>query len=114
MTKRLLESQNLWDNVYKNVRSQTPTADLLVNQIRTGSLDAVVVYEANVSQVKDKLDIVRLSEDNANALQNFGISSNSENQNLMKRLLKALTDVSSKKSYIDNGFEWKYNKTELE
>ena len=112
LTKKLLESKSIWNDVYKNVRSQAPTADLLVNQIRTGSLDAVVVYEANVSQVKDKLDIVRLSEENANALQNFGILSNSENQNLMKRLLKALTDVNSKKSYLDNGFEWKYRKTE--
>ncbi|MDO5977416.1 molybdate ABC transporter substrate-binding protein [Flavivirga spongiicola] len=112
LTKRLLESQNIWEAVYKNVRSQTPTADLLVNQIRTGSLDAVVVYEANIAQVKDKLDMIRLSEDQANAIQNFGISTNSENQNIMKRLLKALTDENSKKKYLDNGFEWKYSKTE--
>ena len=111
LTKRLLESQNIWDAVYKNVRSQTPTADLLVNQIRTGSLDAVVVYEANVSQVKDKLDIVMLSEDQANALQNFGILSNSKNQNTMKRLLKMLTSDHSKKSYLEHGFEWKYTQT---
>ena len=113
LTKKLLESQNIWDDVYKNVRSQTPTADLLVNQIRTGSLDAVIVYEANVSQVKDKLDIVMLSEDQANALQNFGILSNSKNQNTMKRLLKMLTSENSKKSYLENGFEWKYEKTKL-
>ncbi len=109
LTKNLLESQNIWDDVYKNVRSQTPTADLLVNQIRTGSLDAVIVYEANVSRVMDKLDLVRLSEENANALQNFGILSNSKNQNTMKRLLKALTNENSKKSYLEHGFEWKYN-----
>ncbi|GAA3554944.1 molybdate ABC transporter substrate-binding protein [Snuella lapsa] len=109
LTKRLLESQHIWESVYKNVRSQTPTADLLVNQIRTGSLDAVVVYAANVAQVKDKIDIVHLTEDQANALQNFGISNNSNYQNLMKRLLKALTADSSKKNYLENGFEWKYN-----
>ncbi|MBJ6368953.1 molybdate ABC transporter substrate-binding protein [Snuella sedimenti] len=109
LTKKLLESQKLWESVYKNVRSQTPTADLLVNQIRTGSLDAVVVYAANVAQVKDKIDIVHLTEDQANALQNFGISNNSNYQNLMKRLLKALTADSSKKNYLENGFEWKYN-----
>lgn len=114
LTKKLFESQNIWDDVYKNVRSQTPTADLLVNQIRTGSLDAVVVYEANVSQVKDKLDIVMLSESQANALQNFGILTNSKNQNTMKRLLKMLTNENSKKSYLENGFEWKYNHTNSE
>lgn len=113
LTKKLLESQNIWDEVYENVRSQTPTADLLVNQIRTGSLDAVVVYEANVSQVRDKLDIVWLSEDQANALQNFGILTNSKNQNTMRRLLKMLTNENSKKSYLENGFEWKYNQANL-
>lgn len=109
LTKKLLESQNIWDNVYKNVRSQTPTADLLVNQIRTGSLDAVIVYEANVSQVKDKLDIIMLSEEQANALQNFGIFTNSKNQNTMKRLLTMLTNEKSKERYLENGFEWRYN-----
>lgn len=111
LTKKLLESQSIWDKVINNVRSQTPTADLLVNQIRTGSLDAVIVYEANVSQVRDKLDVIMLSNEQANALQNFGILTNSKNQNTMKRLLSMLTNENSKKSYLENGFEWKYNIT---
>lgn len=113
LTKKLLESQSIWDKVIKNVRSQTPTADLLVNQIRTGSLDAVIVYEANVSQVRDKLDIIMLNDDQANALQNFGILTNSKNQNTMKRLLTMLTNENSKKSYLENGFEWKYGITNI-
>ncbi len=110
LTKKLMESQGIWEDVYKNVRSQTPTADLLINQIRTGSLDAVVVYEANMAKVKDKLDIIYLSEKQAMALQNFGISINSENQYLTKRLLKTLTDDRSKSIYLENGFEWEYGK----
>ncbi|MCK5775715.1 MAG: extracellular solute-binding protein, partial [Bacteroidales bacterium] len=109
LTKRLLESKEIWDAVYKNVRSQTPTADLLVNQIRTGSLDAVIVYQANVSQVSDKLDIVKLSDPQAMALQNFGVSIKSDHQHLMKRLLNALTDAQSKENYIENGFSWEYS-----
>lgn len=109
LTKNLLEELNLWENVYKNIRSQTPTADLLVNQIRTGSLDAVIVYEANVYNVKDKLDMIQIKEDKAVALQNFGVSVNSDNKFLVKRLLKALTEESSKNSYLDNGFKWEYN-----
>lgn len=109
LTKRLLESKEIWDEVYKNVRSQTPTADLLVNQIRTGSLDAVIVYEANISQVKDKLDMVKLNDPQAMALQNYGISKNSDHQYLMKRLLNTLTNTSSKKNYLDLGFSWEFN-----
>lgn len=109
LTKKMLEEIEIWDGVYKNIRSQTPTADLLVNQIRTGSLDAVVVYEANIAAVKDKLNVIRIKDKNAIAMQNFGISANSDNQNLMKRLLHALTNENSKKLYLENGFGWKYN-----
>lgn len=109
LTKKLLESQNLWESVYKNVRVQTPTADLLVNQLRTGSLDAVVVYEANVAQIKDKIDIVRLTEKEAMALQNFGVSLKSSNRYLTKRLLKTLTDEKSKEVFLNNGFSWEFH-----
>ncbi|MCM4151038.1 molybdate ABC transporter substrate-binding protein [Arenibacter sp. N53] len=110
LTKKLLESQGLWEDVYKNVRSQTPTADLLVNQIRTGSLDAVVVYEANIAQVRDKLDMVELTEKEASALQNFGISVNSNHQYLLKRLLKSITSTASREQYLKNGFHWEFDK----
>ncbi len=110
LTKKLLESQNLWESVYSNVRVQTPTADLLVNQLRTGSLDAVVVYEANVAQIKNKIDIVRLTQKEAMALQNFGVSLKSNNRYLTKRLLKTITDEKSKEVFLDNGFTWEFSK----
>ena len=113
LTKRLLEGKGIWKDVYKNVRSQTPTADLLVNQIRTGSLDAVIVYNANVSQVKDKLTIIKLNDPQATALQNYGISKNSDHQYLMKRLLNALTDAQSKKNYLELGFSWEFNNPKI-
>ncbi len=108
LTKRLLEGEGIWESVYKNVRSQTPTADLLVNQIRTGSLDAVIVYEANIAKVRDKLDVVFIELNNALALQNFGLSVQSDNKFLMRRLFKALTNETSKKKYLENGFEWEF------
>jgi molybdate transport system substrate-binding protein len=110
LTKKLLESQNLWESVYSNVRVQTPTAYLLVNQLRTGSLDAVVVYEANVAQIKNKIDIVRLTQKEAMALQNFGVSLKSNNRYLTKRLLKTITDEKSKEVFLDNGFTWEFSK----
>tara|TARA_R110002049_G_scaffold160881_4_gene325886 strand:- start:1213 stop:2685 length:1473 start_codon:yes stop_codon:yes gene_type:complete len=108
LTKRLLDNENLWDDVYKNVRSQTPTADLLVNQILTGSLDAVIVYNANVAKVTDKLDLIFIDLEQAVALQNVGVRTNSKNKYLTKRLIAALTTNQSKKTYLENGFEWNY------
>jgi len=109
LTKDLLEKAGLWEAINVNIRSQTPTADLLVNQLRTGSLDAVIVYAANVSKVKDKITVVNIHLKEANALQNFGVSINSNHTYLVKRLLKSLTAQSSKDHYLENGFNWEYD-----
>ena len=42
--------------VMKNVKVQSPTGDLLVNQLLTGSLDAVVAYISNAAGWDDCLD----------------------------------------------------------
>ncbi len=110
LTKNLLDSNALWQAVSPNVFSQTPTADLLVNQLRTGSLDAVIVYEANLSQVKDKLTMLTIDDPLAKALQNFGIGTNSNNYWTLTRLFQKLISESSKKNYLDNGFDWQYVK----
>ena len=110
LTKNLLDSNALWQAVSPNVFSQTPTADLLVNQLRTGSLDAVIVYEANLSQVKDKLTMLTIDDPLAKALQNFGIGTNSSNYWTLTRLFQKLISDSSKKNYLDNGFDWQYVK----
>jgi ABC-type molybdate transport system substrate-binding protein len=48
MTRGILKSSGLWDNVHKNVVVEVPTADFLINQMRAGALDAAVVYSVNV------------------------------------------------------------------
>lgn len=106
LTARLLRAQDLYDQVRTNVRVETPTADLLVNQMRAGSLDAAVVYEANVSQVKDQLAVVRLSEKEATAVQPFAIGRNSEHRRLMERLLHTLRAAESREQFESIGFHW--------
>lgn len=106
LTQNMFEEMGLWDGIIKNVYSQTPTADLLVNQIRTGSLDAVIVYRANVSQVLEKLDVVEINDPNAMAIQNYGISIDSDFGWLTKRLMEAISSTESKERYLKNGFDW--------
>lgn len=108
LTKKILKQQNLWKPIYKNIRSQTPTADLLVNQLRTGSLDAVIVYGANVATVIDKIHTIYLSEKSAVAFQNFGINKKTKYPFLIKRLLHFLTTEKAKENYLQNGFQWNY------
>lgn len=107
LTARLLRAQGLLEKVMANVKVQTPTADLLVNQIRTGSLDAVVVYTANTSLVRDLLDVVELPEPEALAIQPYAIGRNSDHAQLMDRLLAALRSAESRQRFEETGFRWR-------
>lgn len=106
LTVRLLKAEKLYDKVTPNVQVQTPTADLLVNQIRTGSLDAVVVYKANTSQVREVLDLVPINVPAANAVQPYAVSRQSDNRFLMERLLAALRSAESRATFESVGFQW--------
>ncbi|MBI5385280.1 MAG: extracellular solute-binding protein [Verrucomicrobia bacterium] len=107
LTKRLLEQGGLLDAVMKNVVAQTPTADMLVNQIRTGSLDATVVYVSNTMKVRDHLDIVALSGPGTTAVQTFSVGKNSQHKQLAGRLLEALRSEESRGRYQAAGFQWR-------
>lgn len=110
LTERMLKSPGLYDAIMPNVRSQTPTADLLVNQMRTGSLDAAIVYEANVSQVRDKLNVIFIEGPKGYAIQNFGLGLNSDHKFLMRRLFEFITSEESKSRYLNSGFEWQLSR----
>ena len=110
LTKRLLEELGIWEDVLKNVRSQTPTADLLVNQIRTGSLDAVIVYEANTGNVKNDLDILQIDHPMAQAIQPFAVGKEGNHKYLTERLLAAIISEDSKGKFEATGFNWRFEK----
>lgn len=103
LVNKLLNEKGLWDGIYPNICSQTPTADLLVNQLRTGSLDAAIVYISNVTKVKDKIEIIDINGPGNTAIQNYGIVKTSSNGWIMKRLLEELYADKSIESFGDNG-----------
>lgn len=106
LTEKLLMEAGVRDAVFANVKSQTPTADLLVNQLRTGSLDAAIVYRANTSQVTDSLDVIPINHPAAHAVQPYGVGRNSEHAQLMKRLEETLISSESQERFTSVGFEW--------
>lgn len=106
LTQRLLVKAGLANEVNKNVRVQTPTADLLVNQMRAGSLDAAVVYTANTSQVRDYIDLIPIDHPAANAIQPYAVSRESKQPYLMNRLLDRLRESKSQDQFQKVGFEW--------
>ena len=107
LTVSLLRSENLLSEVMPNVRVQSPTADLLVNQLRAGSLDAVIVYSANASAAKGILDAVELPQPGALAIQPFAVGRTSEHAQLMERLLDQLRSPASRLRFQQAGFHWR-------
>lgn len=112
LTKKLLgplvlKDKSLYDAIQPNVKTNTPTADLLVNQLRTGSLDAAIVYRANISKVTDKLDVVEIKEGRPLAEQPIAILKSTKYPNLMQRLVDQLTSNSSRVIFESRGFRWR-------
>lgn len=105
LTQRLLDKGGIREKVMRNVVTQTPTADLLVNQMRAGSLDAVVVYAANVTKVRELFEVVKLGTPEAIAVQTFSVGKESKYPHLAGRLRLALQSAESHARYRSVGFE---------
>ncbi|HZZ72100.1 MAG TPA: extracellular solute-binding protein [Pirellulales bacterium] len=111
LTKILLKNKGIYDGVRANVRSgSSPKADFLVTQILTGgadALDAVIVYEASTSQVRDKLDMIPIPGADSRAVQPLAVGRNSQHQELAHRLEEALETAKSKQRFEQVGFQWR-------
>ena len=104
LTARLLKDQGLYERVRKNVVSNTPTADLLVNQLITGALDAVIVYEANIVHQRDKIEQREIPLPGAMALQTFTVARNAQHKQLMQRFRDRLFSPEGREQYRQCGF----------
>lgn len=105
LTQSILKSMNLLESVSKNASSQVPTGDFLVNQMRTGSLDAVVVYRINIMAKPDEFDAIPLPADKARAVQPFAVRDDSPHKQLGRRLLAFLRQ--HRESFEQAGFAWR-------
>ncbi|GIW81397.1 MAG: hypothetical protein KatS3mg105_3204 [Gemmatales bacterium] len=111
ITKQTLEKTPFYDKIMKNVLEngvQSPTGDLLINQMVTGSLDAVIAYVSNAAMAADKLDAYTIEGiPCAIATQPFAVGKNSKYKHLSNRLLEAIKTAQSKKRFEEFGFKWK-------
>jgi len=106
LAAELLRQHNLYDSIMPNVVTQVPTADLLVAQMRTGGLDAAIVYEANYRRVAEGLDAVELGVAAAPAVQPLAVSQQTPYVQLLDRLVAALENAASRDRFVSGGFEW--------
>ncbi len=115
LTRRLLQSvktkeSNLHQEVLPNIVTLQPTADILVNQLLTGALDAAIVYRANVSKVKEKLEVISIKQGNPTATQPIAVHKASKYPYLAQRLVDTLSSNQSQEQFLIHGFKWRLSK----
>ncbi len=107
LTQKALEQGRVKAEVMENVKVQSPAGDMLVNQMLTGSLDAVVAYISNMTGHEDELEAVPIDVPCALAVQPVAVGRESKYPELTRRLLAALRSASSRERFEANGFHWK-------
>ena len=109
LTATMMASQGLADRLLAsgNIAVESPTGDMLVNQLRTGSLDAILVYRSNATQVAKHLTIQTLvGVEGARAQQPYAVARDSDHKQLMQRLQARLRTTASAERFQALGFEW--------
>lgn len=111
LTQQTLIQDGTYAAVTKNVTVQSPTGDFLVNQLRTGSLDAVVAYISNTAAGKDALDAIPIDIPCALAAQPVAAGRETKYPQMTRRLIAALESRQSKERFLSQGFTWKLGGT---
>jgi molybdenum ABC transporter molybdate-binding protein len=107
LTQRTLAEDKSTTQVMKNVKVQSPTGDMLVNQMLTGSLDAVVAYITNAAGHSERLEAIPIDIPCAFAEQPYAVGKESRHRFLANRLLQSIRTAESRQVFEQNGFTWK-------
>jgi molybdate transport system substrate-binding protein len=105
---KMLKKMGLYDAISKNMVVESPTGDLLVNQLRTGSLDAIIACRTNYTPVRDYLDAIPIDSPLSAMAEPYAVGRKTRYKYLMTRLLEMLTSAESQKRFESVGFGWRY------
>ena len=107
LTEQTFLQTGVLKQVTKNIVVKSPTGDYLVNQLRVGSLDAVVAYRSNVLPFADELDAIPITGVKcATPSQPIAVSKSSSHPELSERLMKFLREEKSRERFEKSGFGW--------
>lgn len=111
MTGGILRSSGLETSIRKNVAVEVPTADFLITQLRSGALDAAIVYRVNADAQKDKVDFFKINHEGAHAVQPFSVRNDSDKSQLAQRLQDWF--VGHREAFEETGFVWRGDENPL-
>jgi ABC-type molybdate transport system substrate-binding protein len=106
ITKETFLRTGTYARVVKNIKVQSPTGDLLINQLRTGSLDVVIAYRSNVVPFDDIEGVPVTGVDCAAPLQPVAIAKDTQHPELTRRLIATLQTPESRRRFEHAGFHW--------
>ncbi|MFM7039738.1 MAG: molybdate ABC transporter substrate-binding protein [Planctomycetaceae bacterium] len=113
ITQKTFDESGLKTELMQNVTVQTPTGDMLVNQLRTGSLDAAVAYLSNAAGAADFLDAVQIQGiPCAVAVQPWAVSEETRYPRLAGRLFDRIRSAESQEIFAAEGFRWQLTRPE--
>lgn len=108
LTQNTFREGGLQKEIMANVKVQTPTGDMLVNQLQTGGLDAAVAYLSNAAGATDTLDAIRIQGLECSiAIQPWAVAEESEHSQLAQRLFAQICSAESQEDFLAEGFRWK-------
>ncbi len=107
ITQNTFREGGVQQEIMPNVTTQTPTGDMLVNQLLTGALDAAVVYLSNAAGAGEKLDAVRIQGLECSiATQPWAVAKESPHGHLASRLFQKICSTESQQTFAAEGFQW--------
>lgn len=107
ITQVTFREGGIQNEVMSNVTVQVPAGDMLVNQMRAGSLDAAVVYLSNAAGAADILDAIAIDGLPCSvAVQPWAIYKDSKFPQTAARLFLAIRSPESQADFEAEGFRW--------
>lgn len=108
LTQQLLNQRGLLEPIERsgNWVQQAPQGDFLVNAMRTGSLDAAIVYASNAAVASEYLEIMPIEAHGAVARQPWAIARSTDHTHTIERLFDQLAAEHSAERFRQLGFRW--------
>jgi molybdate transport system substrate-binding protein len=105
LTQNTFRDSGLQEQLLANVTMETPSGDMLVNQMQAGSLDAAIAYRSHATRAASFLDSIPIEGIPASiAIQPWAVSKESQHPQLAGRLFERINSAASRKVFEAEGF----------
>ncbi|MEK6239068.1 MAG: molybdate ABC transporter substrate-binding protein [Planctomycetales bacterium] len=105
LTRKVLEQENVYDEVMANVKAQKPSSALLIPSVVLKTADATLAYRTDTIAESDKVDAIRIPSAAAKAIQPFSIARSSDHKHLSRRFYQAVANART--DFEAAGFHWR-------